>query len=209
MSADTIEILGRQSSHYTRVARIFAIELGVPYRFVPIFELMSRDPETFAGNPALTLPILRAGGEVVFGSTNICRVLARRASKPARIVWPEAADTPLLMNAHEVLAHAMGAQVQVVVHEIVERRPPDGASQKRRESLVRSLAWLDAHLDAILAAMPDRDLSLFEASLFCLASHLPFRNPIDLSEMPRLTDFERRFGERPSARETPYRFDAP
>lgn len=208
MSA-SLEIVGRQSSHYTRMVRIFAVELGLEYRFTPILDLMSRRPDDFAGNPALRLPILRSGGEVVFGSLNICRQLARAAGRHERVFWPEQAEMALLMNAHEVLANAMAGEVEVVVHERVEKRPPDNASRKRRAGLVNSLQWLDAHLDEIRAALPERDLSVFEVSLFCLLAHLPFRNPMDMPEMGHLAAFEREFGQRESARATPYRFDAP
>lgn len=208
MSA-SLEIVGRQSSHYSRMVRIFAAELGLGYRFTPILDLMSRQPDDFAGNPALRLPTLKSGGDVIFGSLNICRVLARAAGRHERVFWPEQADTPLLMNAHEILANAMAGEVEVVVHERVEKRPPDDASRKRRAGLVNSLQWLDAHLDEIRAALPERDLSVFEVSLFCLLAHLPFRNPMGLPEMGRLAAFEREFGQRESARATPYRFDAP
>ncbi len=208
MASEDLEIVGRQSSHYTRMVRMFASELSVPYRLTPIFELTSREPDVFAGNPALKFPVLRAGGETIFGSLNVCRALARRAPEPRRVVWPESVDSALLLNAHELLAHAMAVQVEVVLHEVVEKRPADATSRKRRDSLVNSLAWLDRHLDAVLTALPARDLSVFEVGLYCLLTHLPFRNPIDLSAMPALGAFERAFGERPSARETPYRFDA-
>lgn len=203
-----MEIIGRQSSHYTRLVRIFAEESALSYRFTPIFDLMSHDSSMFAGNPALKLPILRSGNEFIYGSLNICRVLARATdNNNVRVVWPEDADSPLLMNANEILAHGMSTQVEVVMHEIVERRPPDNTSRKRRQSLVASLEWLDRHLGDIHASLPDNDLSIFEIGLFCLVSHLPFRNPVDLSGMPRLRAFEQKFGERGSARATPYRFD--
>lgn len=202
------EIIGRQSSHFTRVARMVAAELDVACNFTPVHDLMSRDPHVFAGNPALKLPILRVRGDTVFGSVNICRALARLAKAENRVFWPEQSDTELLMNAHELVAHAMAAQVDVIVHEIVEKRPPDNASLKRRESLAGCLQWLDRRLDQILKAMPERDVRLIEVQLFCLLSHLPFRNPMDLSGMPELTAFEARFGERESANLTPYRFDS-
>lgn len=202
------EILGRQSSHFTRVARIAALELGVDCQFTPVFDLMSRDPRIFAGNPALKLPVLRIADDTVFGSVNICRALARLAEAEDRVFWPEQSSTALLMDAHELVSHAMTAQVDVIIHEIVEKRPPDNASLKRRESLAGSLQWLDRNLDEILKAFPDKDIRLFEVQLFCLLSHLPFRNPMDLSGMPALTTFEARFGERESAKATPYRFDA-
>lgn len=201
------EIIGRQSSHFTRVPRMVAAELDVACNFTPVRDLMSRDPQVFAGNPALKLPILRTSGDTVFGSVNICRALARLAGAEDRVFWPEQSDTALLMNAHELVAHAMTAQVDVIVHEIVEKRPPDNASLKRRESLAGCLQWLDGRLDEILAALPDSDVRIFEVQLFCLLSHLPFRNPMDLSGMPKLTAFEARLGERESAKATPYRFD--
>ncbi len=205
-----IEIIGRQSSHYTRVVRMLALELGIDPPLAPIFDLMSTDPATYAGNPALKLPALRVGDDTAWGSLNACRLLARQVDGgEARVFWPEEARTPLLMNAHEVVTHAMAAQVEVVFHEIVSKRPPDAASRKRRESLLGCLAWLDAHLGAIRAQLPVERIALFDLMLYCLLEHLPFRNPVDLSELPALTAFVADFGARASARATPYRFDAP
>jgi glutathione S-transferase len=204
-----IEIIGRQASHYTRQLRLLAHELGVDYALLPIHDLMSEDPAVFADNPALKLPALRQGDTVVWGSLNACRWLAGQTyDGPARVFWPEQADSALLMNAHEVLAHAMAAQVEVVFHEIVSKRPPDAASRKRRASLLQCLAWLDHHLPDIRAGLPESKIAIFELGLFCLLEHLPFRNPIDLSAMLHLTTFASAFGARPSAQATPYRFDS-
>lgn len=205
-----VEIVGRQSSHYTRVVRMLALELGIDAHLAPIFDLMSTDPATYAGNPALKLPALRVGDDTVWGSLNACRLLARQVDGgEARVFWLEDARTPLLMNAHEIVVHAMAAQVEVVFHEIVSKRPPDATSRKRRESLLGCLAWLDAHLDAIRAQLPGERIALLDLMLYCLLEHLPFRNPVDLSDMPALSAFIAGFGTRASARATPYRFDAP
>lgn len=205
-----IQIVGRQSSHYTRVVRMLALELGIDAPLAPIFDLMSTDPATYAGNPALKLPALRVGDVVAWGSQNACRLLARQVEGgESRVAWPENARDPLLMNAHEIVAHAMAAQVEVVFHEIVSQRPPDATSHKRRESLLNCLAWLDAHLDAIHAQLPADRIVLLDLMLFCLLEHLPFRNPIDLSARRHLLAFADAFRERPSAQATPYRFDAP
>jgi glutathione S-transferase len=205
-----IHIFGRQSSHYTRVVRMLALELGIDAVLAPIFDLMSADPATYAGNPALKLPALRVDDDTVWGSQNACRHLARKVEGgEARVYWPEDARAPLLMNAHEVVAHAMAAQVEVVFHEIVSKRPPDATSRKRRESLLNCLVWLDAHLHTIHAQLPADRIALLDLMLFCLLEHLPFRNPVDLSGMARLTAFVATFGARASAQATPYRFDAP
>lgn len=204
-------IIGRQSSHYTRVVRMLAIELGLDCALRPIHDLLSEDPATFGGNPALKLPALRLDdGAVVWGSGKACRALARLAEGgEARVFWPEQAHTPLLMNAHELAAHAMAMQVEVVFHEIVAKRPPDAASRKRRASLVGSLAWLDGHLAGIRAGFPVGSLPLFELQLFALLEHLPFRNPMDMEGWPALRGFATEWRARPSAQATPYRFDAP
>ncbi|MBX3712759.1 MAG: glutathione S-transferase family protein [Lysobacter sp.] len=206
----TIRIVGRQSSHYTRVVRMLALELGIDAPLAPVFDLMSTDPATYAGNPALKLPALRVGDDTAWGSRNACRLLARQVEGgEVRVFWPEDARAPLLMNAHEIVAHAMAAQVEVVFHEIVSKRPPDATSRKRRESLLGCLTWLNAHLDSIRAQLPVERIAMFDLMLFCLLEHLPFRNPIDLSNMPVLTAFATTYGARASAQATPYRFDAP
>ncbi len=203
-----IEIIGRQSSHYTRVVRMLAHELGVEHTLQPIHDLLSEDPAVFAGNPALKLPAVRIGDVTVWGSQNACRAIARHsAGGESRVFWAEDARSALPMNAHEIVAHAMAAQVEVVFHEIVSKRPPDAASHKRRASLLNCLAWLDANVDAIRAELPAGRVAIFELMLFALLEHLPFRNPIELSAMPRLTGFAAAFGLRASAQATPYRFD--
>lgn len=205
-----LTVIGRQSSHYTRVVRLLAHELGVPCVLEPIHDLLSGDPAVFGGNPALKAPAVRVQGRVIWGSQNACRIVARRsAGGEGAVAWPEQATSLLLMNAHELVAHAMAAQVEVVFHEVVSQRAPDAASRKRRASLVNCLAWLDAHLDAVLADLPGDKLALLELQLFALIEHLPFRNPMDLSGWPQLVAFAARWRGRPAALATPYRFDPP
>ena len=205
-----IEIIGRQGSHYTRMARLLAHELGVDYTLRPIYDLLSEDPAVFGGNPALKLPALRQNGTVVWGSQNVCRALARSVlGGESRVFWAEDARTPLLMNAHEVMAHTMAVQVEVVFHEVVSKRPPDTASRKRRASLVNCLGWLDANLPAVQAELPAERIRLFDLGLFAVLEHFGFRNPMDLSAMPQLTGFMAAFGQRASALATPYRVDTP
>jgi len=202
-------LVGRSSSHYTRVVRVVAAELGVSYQLEPIYDFMTEEAAVFAGNPALKMPVLKRGELAVFGTLNICRTLAREEDAEKRFFWPDDARTVSLMNAHEVLAHAMAAEVEVVMHEIIARRPEDAPSRKRRQSLVNCLLWLDQNLADLRRQLPRHQLSLFEISLYCLVAHIPFRIPMDLSGMPVLVEFEKSFGERPSAQGTPYRYDQP
>jgi glutathione S-transferase len=120
-----MQIVGRSSSLFTRMPLIFAEELGVPYELVPIHDMTALGPEVYAGNPALKLPILRTDDGVLFGAQNICRAIAERAQKPARIVWPEGLHDELSRNAQELVWHAMTVQVQLIMGTIIGKLPAD------------------------------------------------------------------------------------
>lgn len=204
-----LQIVGRRSSHFTRLTRIFAEELGVPHEIVPIYDMTERDPAVYADNPALRLPILRTEDGVVFGSENICRALADRAKSSLRIVWPEQLRANISRNAQELVWHCMNAQVQIVFGSVVCKLPTDNVYfEKARNGFEGSLAWLDEHLGAALAALPaSRQLSMFEASLFCMIDHLHVRKTVPVEQYSALEAFARSFAERPSAQRTPYQFD--
>src|SRR4051812_43364066 len=104
-------LIGRSSSSFTRVTRIFAAELGVEHGFEIVPDLLSLDAADYGGNPALKLPSLRTPRGIWFGALNICRELERLAPRRPFIVWPEAYDGPLLANAQELTLHAMATGV--------------------------------------------------------------------------------------------------
>ena len=206
-----LQIVGRSSSLFTRLPLIFAEELAVPCELVPIYDMTALGPEVYAGNPALKLPILRIQGSVLFGALNICRAIDERAERPARIVWPEEQRSVLSRNAQELVWHAMAAQVQLVFGMLVGKLPADNVYfMKARTGLEGSLQWLDTHVTDVISELPaPRNLSVFEASLFCLVDHLVFRGTLSVEPYPSLVRFAREFAERPSARRTAYRFDTP
>jgi hypothetical protein len=81
-------------------------------------------------------------------------------------------------------------------------------SSKTMRSLENTLAWLDANVDDVIAALPEgRAVSFVEVALFCLARHLPFRNVLDVKPYTKLVAFADAYGQRESARETEYRVD--
>jgi glutathione S-transferase len=206
-----LQIVGRRSSHFTRLTLIFAEELAVPYDLVPIHDLVALGPEVYAGNPALKLPILRMNGSVLFGALNICRALEERAERPARVVWPEEQRSALSRNAQELVWHAMAAQVQIVVGTVLGKLPAENVYfAKALAGFQGALQWLDAHMTDVMSELPaPRSLSVFEASLFCLVDHLVFRETLSIEPYPALVRFRREFSERPSAQRTAYRFDTP
>lgn len=190
---------------------MFAEELGVAYEIVPIYDMTERASRIYADNPALKLPILRAGDEVVFGTENICRALADRAAAADEIVWPEKLRGTVSRNAQELVWHCMNAQVQIVFGTVVAKLPGDNLYfDKARAGFEGALAWLDAHVEEALAALPaNRRLSLFEAALFCMIDHLHFRKTVPVEQYSALQAFVRSFAARPSAQRTPYQFDVP
>lgn len=206
-----IQIVGRRSSHFTRLPLIVAEELHVPYELVPIYDMKELAREVYAGNPALKLPILRRGDAVLFGALNICRAIAESAPHTPSIVWPEQLRDELSRNAQELVWHCMSAQVQLVMGTLVGKLPADNVFfVKTRTGIENSLHWLDAHHACILETLPQqRELSVYEASLFCLIEHLDWRRTMSIDAHSALRDFARTFGARASAQRTAYRFDTP
>jgi hypothetical protein len=69
--------------------------------------------------------------------------------------------------------------------------------------------WLDSRLPQILAGLPaTRDLSYLEVTLFCLTTHLGFRDILPTAGYGNLTEFCTAFATRASAAATPYQFDS-
>jgi glutathione S-transferase len=206
----TVRILGRSSSHFTRVTRIFAAELGVTYELQPIYDMSSLDPATFGGHPAMKLPSMQIDGRTIFGMQNICRALARIAPRSATIIWPETIDDDRLANAQELVLHSMATQVQIVLGTVVAKLPASTAFfSKLQAGFEGCLAWLDRELPSILQALPPRDLSLFEVTLYCLIDHLKLRPTVPLEPYAQLGRFREDYGMRESVQQTPYFFDQP
>ncbi len=200
-----MQLVGRSSSLFTRVALVVAHEGNTHVELVVVRDMLSTETAAYGGHPALKLPALRRDdGSLLVGTENICRVLAR----DARIVWPEDVRDDLGRNAQELVEHAMAAQVQWVMGTMVGKL--DGSHPffaKIRAGFEGALAWLDANVDRVLAALPARDASLFEIELFCLVEHLVFRRSLPVAGYPALVAFASAWGQRASATATAYRFD--
>ncbi|HEY0994108.1 MAG TPA: glutathione S-transferase [Kofleriaceae bacterium] len=200
-----LTVIGRSSSHFTRTARMFALELGVPYTFQPVFDLTSLDRAVYADNPALKVPILVDEDGPLFGTENICRELGRRSAKATTVVLRGDVRDRVVANAEELALHVMSSEVALIMAKIAGEAPPP----KVVRSIENSLGFLDDHVDAVLAALPaERTLSFVEVTLFCVVTHLPWREVMDVARWTRLGEFCRQFGDRESARSTEYRFDA-
>ncbi|HZH04923.1 MAG TPA: glutathione S-transferase N-terminal domain-containing protein [Myxococcaceae bacterium] len=207
-----VQIIGRSSSHFTRVPLIVAHELDVRVEFLPIYDMTVTDPSAYAGNPALKLPTLRRrDGSLLFGAENICRALTELSETKVRIIWPEELRSDLSRNAQELVWQGMAVQVQLVFGTGIGKLPPDNVYfAKGRAGFEGALRWLEENVAAALQALPSpRVLSLFEVTLFCLIEHLAFRGTLPLEPYPTLVQFARGFATRSSARRTAYRLDTP
>jgi glutathione S-transferase len=205
-----MRLFGRSSSHFTRIARIFAIELELALEFVPIRDLMSTDPADYGDNPALKMPTLETIEGQWFGSLGICRELTRNSELNLDIVWPDQLETPLTSNAQEMVLQSMATEVALLMAKASGVPADDAHQAKLSRSLLGSLQWLEDNAGAAIASLPpERDLSYLEVSLFCLVEHLESRAVVPTEPYPGLRAFAGRFALRSSARATPYKFDFP
>ena len=208
MASTSNVIFGRSSSHFTRVTRVFAEELQVPYKLEVVRDLLSTNPSDYGDNPALKVPVLKTGDATWFGALNICRELSHQSRSGARVVWPEDLATPLLANAQELIVHAMSAEVGLIMHKAAGGDARSNDQRKLVRGLLQALSWLDHHVeDAINDLAPERDLSYLEVTLYCLLEHLEFREVAKTNDYPSLRSFATAFGQRESAKKTTYRFD--
>ncbi|MFZ3008762.1 MAG: glutathione S-transferase N-terminal domain-containing protein [Phenylobacterium sp.] len=199
------QLYGRRGSHYTRLVRMFAFDAGLPYAFHEISDMRVLDPEAYGGHPALKLPVLLADGRPVFGAENICRWFAARAAKPGLVLWTEDVPDAELSNAQELVWLGMNAQVQIMMATRIFDLPPQHPYvEKLRQGLAGLLTWLDAQTPSILAALPRRDSSLFEYSLFCLVGHLLFRPSVNIGSWTFLSEFHADLAARACAQATPF-----
>jgi glutathione S-transferase len=200
------ELVGRSSSHFTRTARIFALELDVEHTFRPVLDIKSLDRANYAGNPTLKLPIFVDEHGPLFGTENICREITRRSGRASEVVMRGDLPTRVVANAEELTLHAMATDVSIIVAKMMD--PDRPVSRKMLRSLEESLGELDASIDTVLAALPQRRISFVEVALFCVVTHRPFRETLAVSRWTRLGAFSESFGARASAQATTYRFDA-
>lgn len=201
-------LVGRSSSHFTRVARIFALELRVEHEFEIVRDLKSKDMADYAGNPTLRLPILRVRSETWFGSLSICRQLHELSGRRRLVEWPEATAAVSLANAQELVAQAMATEVTVIMLKVAGGGTAGEYASKLERGLNNTMVWLNEHLNEALDCLrSERELSHFEVALFCLLEHLEFRQVVPIDGYSSLVRFRDAFGKRLSSKRTAYRFD--
>ena len=201
----TTTLIGRSSSHFTRITRIFAAELSIEYSFSIVRDLSSADTSVYAGNPALKIPVMQNSRGTWFGALPICREFQRESSRTLKVIWPEDLTDSITSNAQELVLHAMTAGVNLIMNKMAQGT--SSAHPKIDASLDNALLWLEEHLPATLKSLPPRDLSFLETSLYCLATHLEFRQIRDIRNHHNLIQFCEQFSIRASSKATAFKFD--
>lgn len=205
-----MQLHGRSSSHFTRIARIFAHEAEVDVEFAVIRDLMSQDPDDYGGHPAMKMPTLQTEAGIWFGSLPICRELIANSELNLEVVWPEKLDRPVAANAQELVTTAMSSEVGLIMGKATGIAADNAHQVKIRAGLLGAMEWLELNADRAIATLhPERDLSFLEVSLFCLLEHLEFREVLSLEPYRQLRAFAQRFAARSSAKATAYKFDFP
>lgn len=205
-----MNLYGRSSSHFTRIPRMFAVELELELEFHLIGDLMSTDPDDYGGHPAMKMPTLVTEAGTWFGSLPICRELARCSELNLDITWPEDLHRPVAANAQELVLTAMSTEVGLILAKATGVAADNAHQIKLLASLLGAMEWLEINAGrAIDTLAPERDLSFLEVTLFCLVEHLEFREVLSLDAYPALRAFGQRFGARKSALATAFKFDFP
>ncbi|AGC45830.1 hypothetical protein MYSTI_04538 [Myxococcus stipitatus DSM 14675] len=201
-------IIGRSSSHFTRIARIFAEESRVEYDFHILRDMMSPKPEDYGGNPALKIPVLKTPSGSWFGALNVSRELWRQSSHKPDVSWPEDLTEPVSANAQELVLQSMATEVTLIMSRVSGGTENGAHQDKMRLSLGNMLGWLDENAASALNVLPaGREVSFLEVSLYCLVKHLEFREVLPTAPYTALTEFCQRFGTRASCAATVFRFD--
>ncbi len=197
-------IIGRSSSHFTRIVRIFAIEMDIDHAFQIVRDLTSNDVVNYAGNPALKVPVLQNTRGSWFGALPICRELQRQSSRSLNILWPEQCRDSVQSNAQELVLQAMATEVNLIMANLSGNTL--ATSSKLQTSLRAMMSWLDEHSTDALT-LPPHDLSFFEISLFCLLEHLEFRQILDVSGYVQLMTFRQQYAQRAACMATAFKYD--
>ena len=154
-----MKLYGRSSSHFTRIARIFALEAEVAFEFVLIRDLMSQEPDDYGGHPAMKMPTLQTEEGIWFGSLPICRELIACSELNLEVIWPENLERPVAANAQELVTTAMSSEVGLIMGKATGIAPDNAQQVKTRASLLGAMEWLELNADRAIATLhPEKRL---------------------------------------------------
>ena len=188
MTNPEVTLVGRSSSHFTRTARVFALELGVPHAFRAVLDMMTLEPGAYAR----TRPSRCRCWWTRRGRSSGPRTSPRARAAPSghgdRVVLRGDVAARLVANAEELILHAMGAEVTLITLGLAagpagkdQAPPPGGVAQPRERPRLPRDEPRRISRGPAPGAPPQllRDLPL-------LPDHpdLPFRKVMDVERLP-------------------------
>lgn len=192
-----MKLYSSPASPYVRKVRVVAAELGIPLELERI-AVHAFPSEYGKVNPVHRIPALRLDdGTVLPDSRLICEYLD--ASKGNKLL-PASGPARWAVLKRQVLGD--GVMDAAVPRRGEVARPPEQQNAERLAEYVRSQ---NLTLDAIEAGVGDLGgVDLGTISIACALGYIDYRFPKEdwRSTRPKLTAWFKKFGERPSMKET-------
>jgi glutathione S-transferase len=185
-------LVGTPLSHFTRKIRVLALELGIELEMRWSPGVLTPAGEAYGDNPLLRVPALIDGDVTVIDSDHIARYLVGCHDPADRfgVRCERVADG----NRLAVIGGIMADEVTLLLAQRAGGDVSSGYFVKRRDAIVRGLAWLDANTG-------DGELDYRDIALVCMWQHLLHYRIVAL-EAPNIAARVARFADRPSVRRT-------
>lgn len=194
-----MKLYGTKTSPYVRRIRILAAELGVPYDWV--------DTSTEEGqaslrrcSPLWKIPVLEHGGDAVFDSRVIARVLLQNPGAGSLRPW----NQPSVLE--ENLVTVIDGALDSLINVMYLGRDGIGSDRaayltKQRDRAAAAMQWVESHLHGA-SLLPDGGFGLPEIALISTLDWMRFRDIYDVSVHPGLEAFSEAHAARPSVADT-------
>jgi glutathione S-transferase len=148
-----MKLIGTPRSHFTRKVRLLLDHWDAPYAFEDVGDVSQADPARFAGNPALSIPVLEDGAVWVIESDHIAQYLSAKLDPEDRLHVRR--SDPDTLNRRAVLNAIMSQEVKLVLGKRTGLQTEGAAYfDKARAAILHGLNWLEARADTFDAEAP-------------------------------------------------------
>ncbi|MEL6665416.1 MAG: glutathione S-transferase [Pseudomonadota bacterium] len=140
-----MRLIGSAKSHFTRKVRLLFDHLEHPYELVDVGNVAEQNPDIFAGNPLMSVPVLVDNQSKIFGSDHIAAFIVRQLY-PIDVYAVNSTD-PNVLNARALLNGAMQAEVKLVLSERTGLDTTGRAYFEKARAILRNvLDWCEANV---------------------------------------------------------------
>lgn len=193
-----MKLIGTPRSHFTRKVRLLLDHWDAPYDFLDVGDVSQADPARFAGNPALSIPVLEDGEVWLIESDHIARYLSERFDPDDRMQVRR--SDPDTLNRRAVLNAIMSQEVKLVLGKRTGLEIEGAAYfDKARAAILQGLDWLEARAETFDAEAP----GYAEFHFIAAWEHLALYDTAPLTQ-PRLKTLADRLAARPLIAKSAY-----